>query len=504
MRTTGRRAAFGLSMKSPPRIRSTGQPRPSQTWTRVHGVAEIGAQGFDRFAVWATVLVGVLVLAVVWVLGTGMRPGYDPFGWLTWGHAALRFDLDTAGAPSWKPLTFLFAVLYAVPGHASQMWLWMVTAAAGAVLGLVFAARIAVRLAREQPLWARVAAGAIAMFAVLGIKDYVPLTLVADSDPLIVALCLGAIDRHLSGRPRIAFVLLLLAAFGRPEAAPFACLYAGWLWRTVPSLRLISAIGIALIPVAWFGVPAITSHNWFSAGDTALGSPHQLQRDVGGGVLARFFGLCGWPMRIAWGLVAVLAVIHQDRTRIALLAMVVLWIAVEIGLAAIGWSAVPRYLIEPAAVMCALTAATAGQILGTALHGMTRSRMGEVGAALALVVALMPSTRERVRITRMQIDHERISAVLVQHLIDVIAADGGATRITQCGRPATVFDFRSSLAWALGVNVQEVGQADGAVAPGRPTVLFTPVGRGWQVQVHGLARADGAACAALGADNATD
>ena len=209
-------------------------------------------------------------------------------------------------------------------------------------------------------------------------------------------------------------------------------------------------------------------------------------------------------MRIAWGLVAVLAVIHQDRTRIALLAMVVLWIAVEIGLAAIGWSAVPRYLIEPAAVMCALTAATAGQILGTALHGMTRSRMGEVGAALALVVALMPSTRERVRITRMQIDHERISAVLVQHLIDVIAADGGATRITQCGRPATVFDFRSSLAWALGVNVQEVGQADGAVAPGRPTVLFTPVGRGWQVQVHGLARADGAACAALGADNATD
>ena len=97
MRTTGRRAAFGLSMKSPPRIRSTGQPRPSQTWTRVHGVAEIGAQGFDRFAVWATVLVGVLVLALVWVLGTGMRPGYDPFGWLTWGHAALRFDLERLG-----------------------------------------------------------------------------------------------------------------------------------------------------------------------------------------------------------------------------------------------------------------------------------------------------------------------------------------------------------------------------------------------------------------------
>ena len=121
--------------------------------------------------------------------------------------------------------------------------------------------------------------------------------------------------------------------------------------------------------------------------------------------------------------------------------------------------------------------------------------------ALALVFALMPSTRERVRITRTQNDHEPVSAVLVQRPIDVIAADGGATWITQCGRPATVFDFRSALAWALGVNVQDVGQADGAVAQGRPTVLFEPVGRGWQVQVHGLTRADAADCAALGTNN---
>lgn len=228
-------------------------------------------------------------------------------------------------------------------------------------------------------MWARVVAGGIAVFAVLGIKDYVPLTLVADSDPLIVALCLGAIDCHLSGRPRFAFAMLLLAAFGRPEAALFVCVYAVWLWRSVPSLRAMAAIGMALIPVAWFGVPVISSHSWFIAGDTALGSPHQLQGDVVGGVLARCFGLCALPMRIAWGIVAVRAFVRRDRTQIALLAMVALWIAVEIAFAAVGWSAVPRYLVEPAAVMSALTGTTGGRILGTTLHGVTRSRIGEAG-----------------------------------------------------------------------------------------------------------------------------
>ena len=412
-------------MRRPPQLSTTHRSNASQGVSTVDGRTEIDPQRPDSSLVWGAFVISVVALAILWVLGTGMRPGFDPFGWLTWGHAALRFDLDTDGAPSWKPLTFLFGVLYAIPGHAPQMWLWMITAAAGAILGLFFAARIAVLLAREQPFWARVAAAGVAVFAVLAIKDYVPLTLVADSDPLIVALCLGAIERHLSGRPRAAFVMLVLAGAGRPEAAPFACVYAAWLWRTAPELRVMTAIGTALLPLAWFAVPAITSDSWFSAGDTALGSPHQLHGDVIGGVLARFFGLCGWPIRLAWGIVAVRAFIRRDRIQIALLSTVVLWIAVEVAFAAAGWSAVPRYLIEPAAVMCALTGATAGQMLGAALHGVTRSRVGEAGVTLAIVVSLMPSTRERVRITRAQINHERISAVLVQHLIDVIAADGG-------------------------------------------------------------------------------
>ena len=56
----------------------------------------------------------------------------------------------------------------------------------------------------------------------------------AQSDPLIVSLCLGAIDCHLCRRPRWAFGLLVLAALGRPEVWPFLAAYAIWAWLAVP------------------------------------------------------------------------------------------------------------------------------------------------------------------------------------------------------------------------------------------------------------------------------
>lgn len=465
----------------------------------VDGVAEIGPQRFDRAVVWAAVSVGVLALAIVWVVGTGMRPGYDPFGWLAWGHAALRLDLDTDGAPSWKPLTFLFAVLYALPGHASQMWLWMITSAAGAVLGLLFAARIAMRLASEQPLWARVAAAAVAVFAVLGIKDYVPLALVADSDPLIVALCLGAIDRHLAGRPRAAFATLLLAAFGRPEAAPFACGYAIWLWRTVPSLRVTAALGMALIPVAWFGVPTITSHSWFIAGDTALGSPHQVHGDVIGGVLARFFGLCGWPIRAVWAIVVVLALIRRDRIQIALLATVVLWIAVEIVFAAGGWSAVPRYLIEPAAVLIVLAAAGVGHTLAyQPKAGGLLARTAPTLLVLALVLALAPAARSRAQTTHGELHAAHAAALALTRLQAVIASDGGAAVIKSCGQPVTLVGKQSEVAWATGLNVGNVGYRPGkSIDQGTPIILIKPHNDGWQIRPFHIPTPDTARCQKL-------
>ncbi|HUZ30314.1 MAG TPA: hypothetical protein VMU90_13775, partial [Solirubrobacteraceae bacterium] len=51
---------------------------------------------------------GLLVLALIIVLWARTRPGFDPYGWLVWGHQTLLGALDTNAAPSWKPLPFLF------------------------------------------------------------------------------------------------------------------------------------------------------------------------------------------------------------------------------------------------------------------------------------------------------------------------------------------------------------------------------------------------------------
>ena len=52
---------------------------------------------------WIVGAIGLLLVSFVVVLWAGVRPGYDPYGWLTWGKLTLHGMLDTNGAPSWKP-----------------------------------------------------------------------------------------------------------------------------------------------------------------------------------------------------------------------------------------------------------------------------------------------------------------------------------------------------------------------------------------------------------------
>ncbi|MGB0095840.1 MAG: hypothetical protein WBP81_25290 [Solirubrobacteraceae bacterium] len=177
----------------------------------------------------------VVVVSVLFVVVTGIRPAYDAYSWMVWGRQTLHWNLDTNGAPSWKPLTFLFSLPDALDGRGA-VWLWMVTAVAGALSGAVFAGRIAYRLTTPSPIRRRapLAAAAFAGCGLFGTYDFWHYVLLGDSDPLIVSLCLAAVDSHLSKRPGAAFGLLVLASLGRPEAWPFAGLYALWAWRATP------------------------------------------------------------------------------------------------------------------------------------------------------------------------------------------------------------------------------------------------------------------------------
>ena len=310
--------------------------------------AETLEQGGDRTSVlrrypWAFVAAGVLVLSTAIVVWARTRPGFDPYGWLVWGHQTIAGALNTNAAPSWKPLPYLFVVPYAVFGHY-ELWLWMITAVAGSLSGVIFAGRIAYRLTDAPPerRYAAVIAAVFAGAALLGIRDYWHYILSFQSDPIIVSLCLGAIDLHLSRRPRWAFVLGTLAALGRPEVWLFLGLYAIWAWRAVPSMRWLILAGVAVLALLWFGIPALTSRSPFVAGTNALGSGRALHNDKVFGTVDRFLDMHETPLELAALLSVALAVWRRDRVTLALAAGALAWVIVEIAFAVHGWPGLGR------------------------------------------------------------------------------------------------------------------------------------------------------------------
>ncbi len=460
---------------------------------------------------WLAVLVALLAVSLIVILASGMRPGYDAFGWLVWGHQVLHGSLNTDGAPSWKPVTFLFTLPYELAGDKGQLWLWMVTAVAGALAGCVFAAHIAYKLTGPSPRrrYAPFVAGAFAGVGALGLDTYSHLILIANSDPMIVTLCLAAVDCHLYKRHRLAFTMLVLASLGRPEAWPFALLYAIWAWRAVPSMRAMSIVGLALIPALWFSVPAITSKSWLRPGDLALNSANVIHGNKIIGVINRFRGLCGLPIQIA-ALVGIgIAVARRDRTTLLLGAAGALWIAVEIAFALHGWSGVSRYLIEPAAVMVVIAAGAVGRVLAFSPRTGRPRRLLSLAAAAApvllvalLAVTLIPTARQRARSAHGDVDQARLAGKQIMALQQVVAKDGGAARIRACGQPVTLVGLQSKVAWATGLNVGNVGYRPGkAINSGEPIVLFKPHLNGWQVRPIHMPRSDAVSCDRLRTDS---
>src|SRR3954451_15227039 len=199
---------------------------------------------------WKALVLACLGLAALSLLGPSM-PTYDPWAWIIWGREITHLDLNTVSGPSWKPLPILFTTPFALFGDSAAPGLWLLISRAGGLLAIAMAYRLAARLGGR-------AAGVVAAAALFLAEEFVRNFARGNSEGLLVALCLWAVERHLDHRRRDAFVLLFLSALLRPEVWPFWALYGLWMvagpWRERPprtELALLAGSGVALV-VLWF------------------------------------------------------------------------------------------------------------------------------------------------------------------------------------------------------------------------------------------------------------
>jgi hypothetical protein len=459
---------------------------------------------------WLVVALSLILLSAVLLLWARTRPGYDPYGWLVWGYQTLHVNLNLGGAPSWKPLPYVFTVPYALAGHKDELRLWMITAVALSLAGSVFAGRIAYRVTRggssdlrdAKPLRrsAPIVAAIVAGLAVLGLQDYLHYILSAQSDPVIVTLCLAAIDMHLCGRYRWAFWLGVLGSLGRPEVWPFLALYSIWAWRTVRSMRWMICAGAAVIAFLWFGIPWITNGRPDIAGELAQKSPRALHQNKVVGTIGRFAELHYLPVWIAAAVAVAIAVWRRNRVVLVLAGGIVVWVIVEIAFAFHGFPALPRYMFEAGGVAAVL----AGIGVGWALTEVPKLRPGLPGwvgipVAVVLVGALVPGAVGRLRTERSDLRAQRGRTNEIGLLQTTIGRLGGYRHIRACGEPVTIVEYASILAWLTHLNVGSVGYLPGVEKRRRyPIVLFATVSPGgWAVRPYHTRRRQRAACSNL-------
>jgi hypothetical protein len=450
-------------------------------------------RAFMRAHPWWSTGVGITLLSTVIVVLARTRPGFDPYGWLVWGQKTLSLSLDTNAAPSWKPLPYLFTVPFALFGHY-QVWLWMIASLAISLSGVVFAGRIAYRLTgtdgrRYPAIVAAVFAGAGILLITDGSQSYWHYLLSAQSDPMIVALCLGAIDCHLGGHHRWAIALGVLASLGRPEVWPFLGLYMIWAWRAAPSTRRLTVAGVVVLLVMWFGIPALTSRSPFVAGTNALGSGRALHSDKVFGTVKRFLHLQAPPYEIVALLTVAWALWRRKWLLVGLAAGVVAWVVLEIAFALHGWPGLPRYMFEAGAVTIVLAAVGVGRLLAQAPKLSPAAGWAAIALVVLICASLVPSALSRARTEHKDLVAQQRRTTEIGRLASVVIANGGAARLRACGEPLTRLEYQTILAWQLRVNVVKVGFKYGqAIAHGNPLVLFTPHSRGWTVQgVHQVA-----------------
>src|SRR4051794_3815575 len=414
--------------------------------TRVASLSGLGVR--DRAAPragLAVVAAVCLALGLLSLVGPS-SPTYDPWAWVIWGREILHLDLDTQFGPSWKPLPVVLTTVFAlVPGAAPA--LWVAVARAGGLAALAFAFRVARRLGGG------VAGGLLAAGCLLVSTDFVRFAAVGDSEGLLVALLLAALELHLASRRRAALWAGFGAALLRPESWPFVGLYALWLaWREPRLRRLVAGMTIAGAAL-WFGPELWGSGNALRAGERACDpNPNALAfaQHPALEVVKRFSSMTPLLAQVGGVLALARAAARRRLDATAALALTCLaWIGVVAVMTESGFSGNARYLIAPTALACVVGGVAIGRALEqvaprpaiapaiavAALAGVVAFRAGDVGTDLSSV---------------------RSEARLNANVSDAIDRAGGPGAVKRCGGITTGAFQVTLLAWELNVPIERV------------------------------------------------
>ena len=403
---------------------------------------------------------GALGVAVLLGAATLLLPatlGYDAWAWTVWGRQLAHLDLATTAGPSFKPLPVLALAPLSVLGAATPV-VWMGLMRAAAVLSLLLAYRLGARLA--GPL-----AGAVAALGLALSADLYRTALLGSAEPVLIALTLGAADRHLAGRRDWALVLVALAGLIRPEAWVLLGAYGVYVWLREPGLRPLVAAAVVLPPVLWLGMDWIGSGDPLHAGSTATSATEGSAANAKVPtfeVVRRAADAVIVPTLVLAAVGVALAARRRDRPVLSLAGLALGWIAVVAIMAEVGFTGTRRYLAAPAAALCVVAGVGLVWLLDAVRERRARVAVGVAVAVLALVPALLRA-REDARmlsVARSQADQHN-------ELVRAVDRAGGRAAVVRPGHPAINPWLQTALAWELDVPLSGV-QATWSSSPRHP------------------------------------
>lgn len=434
--------------------------------------AETAREAATDGRVYAALAAAALALAALSLLYPS-TPTYDPWAWIVWGREIVHVDLQTTGGPSWKPFPVVFTTVFSLFGGAAPD-LWLVVARGGAILAVMLAFRLGARLTSRDWSVASVTAGFIAAVALIISSQFVRTMSLGNSEGLMVAFTLWAIERHLDGKYRQAFVLVFLASLLRPEIWLFLGLYGLWLVLIDRGALWLVVGGGALTLALWFLPEYWGSGNFMRAADRAKqpnpNSPafakHPFVR-----VIQDTWPLVITPVKAAAAFALVLAAVDwiRNRRQGAVLAVGLLgfsWIVLIALMTQAGFSGNPRYIILGTSLLAVCGGVGFGRVVQfagaavTRVFGPSRPRLALAAGIVAFAVLSLATVHwaaPRFKNFGKLDKALRYQAELRFDLRDALAKAGGATAFKACGK-ATAGKFSVPLAaWYLHEHTLDVG-----------------------------------------------